>query len=233
MALPINIEELLNGNTIEWDRIELKKSWNPEEIIANAVFHKNYEKNNPIEIQIHPDKIEILSFSGPLPPIDNKILKNNGSPKPVFETDKDRIYFLSVIYIHPDAKQISPITKDDPAIDEIVDVDGLNEFLNSISVYDSVYDSDQVNDRVSAIISDVVSDIEKLKTTLIFCKIPKSRNEIMEQLKLIKHSININRHIKPLINYNWLKMTLPDKMKSKNQKYKTTKLGLALLKILT
>jgi hypothetical protein len=33
MALPINIDELLHGNTVEWDRIELKKGWNPEDII--------------------------------------------------------------------------------------------------------------------------------------------------------------------------------------------------------
>ncbi len=33
MALPINVEELLHGNTVEWDRIELKKGWNPEDII--------------------------------------------------------------------------------------------------------------------------------------------------------------------------------------------------------
>lgn len=25
MTLPINIDELLHGNTVEWDRIELKK----------------------------------------------------------------------------------------------------------------------------------------------------------------------------------------------------------------
>lgn len=46
-----------------------------EEIIPNAVFHKSYEYPNLVEIQVHPDKIEVLSFPGPLPPIDNKALK--------------------------------------------------------------------------------------------------------------------------------------------------------------
>ncbi|WP_185096056.1 hypothetical protein [Kaistella palustris] len=31
MALPINIENLLTGETVEWDRIEFKKGWNPED----------------------------------------------------------------------------------------------------------------------------------------------------------------------------------------------------------
>lgn len=46
-----------------------------EEALVNAIYHKSYERENPVEIQIHPDKIEILSFPGPMPPIDKKMLK--------------------------------------------------------------------------------------------------------------------------------------------------------------
>ncbi|MBW6482379.1 MAG: KTSC domain-containing protein [Vicingaceae bacterium] len=47
-----------------------------EEAIVNAVYHKSYERENPVEIQIHKDKIEILSFPGPMPPINQAMLKN-------------------------------------------------------------------------------------------------------------------------------------------------------------
>jgi ATP-dependent DNA helicase RecG len=30
MALPVNIEELIHGNTIEWERLEFKQGWNPD-----------------------------------------------------------------------------------------------------------------------------------------------------------------------------------------------------------
>ncbi|MDF2549344.1 MAG: ATP-dependent helicase [Chlamydiales bacterium] len=40
-----------------------------EEAIANAVYHKDYAQREPIEISIHVDRIEILSFPGPLPPL--------------------------------------------------------------------------------------------------------------------------------------------------------------------
>ncbi len=40
-----------------------------EEALTNAVYHKSYETVKPIEVQIWPDKIEILSFPGPVPPI--------------------------------------------------------------------------------------------------------------------------------------------------------------------
>ena len=41
MALPINIDELLHGNTVEWDRIELKTAWNPEDIIHSLCAFAN------------------------------------------------------------------------------------------------------------------------------------------------------------------------------------------------
>jgi len=32
MALPINIKELVHGKVVEWERLEFKAGWNPEEI---------------------------------------------------------------------------------------------------------------------------------------------------------------------------------------------------------
>ncbi len=45
-----------------------------EEAVVNAVYHKSYERESPVEIQIHKDKIEILSFPGPMPPINQAML---------------------------------------------------------------------------------------------------------------------------------------------------------------
>lgn len=46
-----------------------------EEAISNAVYHKSYAEEKPIEIQVLPDRIEILSYPGPLPPISNADLQ--------------------------------------------------------------------------------------------------------------------------------------------------------------
>jgi len=40
-----------------------------EEALANAVYHKNYEIREPIEVRVLPDAIEIISFGGPDPSI--------------------------------------------------------------------------------------------------------------------------------------------------------------------
>ena len=46
-----------------------------EEVISNAVYHKSYEDEKPIEIQVWSDKIEVLSFPGPVPPVNQQILR--------------------------------------------------------------------------------------------------------------------------------------------------------------
>jgi ATP-dependent DNA helicase RecG len=112
--------------------------------LANAVYHKNYAQREPIEIRIHTDRIEILSFPGPLPPLKiedlnkgsvqvrayrnrrigdflkelhltegrctgipkiRKAMETNGSPPPIFKTDEDHSFFLTILPIHPEASR--------------------------------------------------------------------------------------------------------------------------------
>lgn len=57
MAIPINVEDLLNKRKIESNRIE--------EAVVNALYHRDYQEREPVEITIGPQKISILSFAGP------------------------------------------------------------------------------------------------------------------------------------------------------------------------
>ncbi len=41
MALPINIDELLKGKTVEWERLDFKRGWNPEDVIRSACAFAN------------------------------------------------------------------------------------------------------------------------------------------------------------------------------------------------
>ncbi|MDR3624010.1 MAG: hypothetical protein P4L16_02585 [Chlamydiales bacterium] len=40
-ALPINVDELLKGQIVEWERLEFKKGWNPEEVIHTICAFAN------------------------------------------------------------------------------------------------------------------------------------------------------------------------------------------------
>ena len=39
-----------------------------EEALANAVYHRSYEITEPVEIRIHPNRIHIISYPGPMLP---------------------------------------------------------------------------------------------------------------------------------------------------------------------
>ena len=66
-----------------------------------------------------------------------------------------------------------------------------------------------------------VADIEK--AILSFCKKPKSRKEIHEYFNAFSKSYIKSKYLNPLLKEDKLKMTIPDKPHSKNQKY-TSKL---------
>ena len=192
-----------------------------EEALVNAYYHRSYEHQSSVEINIHPDKIEILSFPGPLPPVDNEALKKhrvvsrdyrnrrigdflkeleltegratglpkiyremerNGSPSPVFETDKDRTSFLSILPIH----------------NLFLGVDN-NDFTLSETEF-SIID---------------------------FClEKPASKSEIAAHLKLSPQSGTLKRALPKLVDNGYLEYTIPDKPNSSAQKYKVTQLAI-------
>ncbi|MDP3914650.1 MAG: KTSC domain-containing protein [Bacteroidota bacterium] len=234
-----------------------------EEALVNAVYHKSYERENPVEIQVHPDKIEILSFPGPMPPIDKKMLKmervvareyrnrklgsflkelkltegrgtglpivyrsleENGSPPPVFETDDDRNYFLCTLPVHP---LVKTILGSEEELSGDIDKQFIFKNLIEINPYLSLSVS-QTGDRDREAITNSISP--KAKQILECCSEPKTRDEIFELISLYKNTKNFQKHIKPLIDAGWLKLTLPDKLTSRAQQYFTSELGEQLMK---
>ena len=45
-----------------------------EEALVNAVYHRSYEDDRPTEVNVFKDRIEIISYPGPLPPVDQEAL---------------------------------------------------------------------------------------------------------------------------------------------------------------
>ena len=127
------------------DRAEAERYFNYpfaaiEEALSNAVYHRGYDERESIEVRVEKDRIEIVSFPGPVRSVSLEGLKSyrvsnrryrnrrigdflkelhltegrntgfkkildaleaNGSPKPEFETDEARSYFITRMYIHP------------------------------------------------------------------------------------------------------------------------------------
>jgi len=41
MALPLNISDLIHGKTVEWERLEFKQGWNPEDVLHSVCAFAN------------------------------------------------------------------------------------------------------------------------------------------------------------------------------------------------
>ncbi|MDI5886479.1 ATP-binding protein [Flavobacterium yafengii] len=242
-----------------------------EEALSNAVYHKSYEMDKPIEVQLWPDRIEILSFPGPVPPVDAQILKQNkrivardyrnrrigdllkelhltegrgtgfptirnamkenNSPEPVFETDEQSTYFLSVLQAK---EQIITAVENVP----FNNLEELSHFLNRLS--DQVNDQDKTSDskeseilkNTLARLNDQASDQavqiiesqlnDKVLAILNVLEEPKKRVEILEHIGLRNHSDNREKYLDPLVKLGWIEMTIPEKPTHKDQKYKRT-----------
>jgi len=247
-----------------------------EEAISNAVYHKGYDEESPIEIQVFPDQITILSYPGPMPPITNADLQQrrvvsrayrnrrigdflkeidltegkstgfpiirdamaaNGNPEPIFHTDKDQILFMVTLPCHPEIRGTmigtmvgTKISLADATtmLANINDIEGINKILE----YDFIDAVPAIRNRLNTIKGTMIGTMTGTKMLALIDYIVQDRKkeDILSFLGLTNKTDNFNRYIKPLIELGWLEWTIPEKPRSKRQKYKLTLKGRKLLK---
>ena len=195
-----------------------------EEAVVNAYYHRSYEHQSSVEIMIHPDKIEILSFPGPLPPVDNETLKKTrivsrdyrnrriGDFLKELNLTEGRGTGFPKIYGEMDKNgSPKPIFETD---------DQRTSFLVVLFINPSFSGYRTKNDfRLNGI------DIEEALQTLLFCNTPKSRKDILNRIGVTNHYKNYKNHIHPLIEMGYLALTIPDKPNSQAQQYFTSEKG--------
>ena len=100
------------------------------------------------------------------------------------------------------------------ATDFRVILKNVNYIMCGISVHDTAHDTthDAAHDT---------SVFSKQNLLLEFCAEPKSRDEMQAYIDVSSRSHFSKFYLKPLLASGKLEMTLPDKPKSKNQKYIT------------
>ena len=131
-----------------------------------------------------------------------RAMERNGSPEPLFETDADRTYFLTVLKVHPKLVGVKPHLLE----------------RREVGVIDGREDSREDGTESSE------------NRILKVCLHPKSRTEILTEIGLTDYDKNFERHVRPLLTAGWLEMTLPDKPTSRHQRYRTTAKGKRKLK---
>jgi len=185
-----------------------------EEALVNAVYHKSYEHESCVEINVRPDGIEILSFPGPLPPINRSRLK---SGRIVARDYRNRRIgdFLKELKLTEGRGTGIPTIRDsmtkNSSPEPIFETDDNNSFFLAILPVQREFLDLKLSDY----------QIEILR----FCSVPRTKRELLEHIGLGSHYDNFERHVSPLIEAGYLDLVYPHIPRTPKQKYSTSTKG--------
>ncbi|MEW5806140.1 MAG: Fic family protein [Acidobacteriota bacterium] len=89
--------------------------------------------------------------------------------------------------------------------------------------------ADQISAQVTGQVSGQVTG-QVAEQVLRFCQTPRKASEIQELLGLRHRETFTNNYLRPLLEKGWLERTIPDKPRSRLQKYRLTQDGEVALK---
>lgn len=190
------------------------------EAIYNAIVHKDYESSNPIQIRVYDDKIRIWNACRLPDGWDVKKLTGEHSSEPYnpdiaaafFRTGRieswgrgiEKIFTTCRNAVVPDPIYVVEQTglwiefpfsqKYKTALEKIIDSTG----------HDTGHDTEQVKRLLS------LMDIDR----------EYSRAELMDELAMKHRETFSENYLKPAIRLGYIEMTISDKPKSKNQRYR-------------
>ena len=196
------------------------------EIILNALIHRDYSNHtvsSPVRIMFFADRIEIENPGGLYGRATLDSLGKFGADTrnpaiaaalEVMISTENRFSGIPTIRYEMDAAGLP-----EPVFESFrgtfrVTLYNHAKFNENVRYYESAHiNKGRVKERS-------VSDYDSLAQRLLsFCKLPRGRDELAKELNLSSISYMMSRYINPLIESGRLRMTIPNKPKSRNQKY--------------
>lgn len=214
---------IINDEGIRVDRTEYPMKA-VREILLNALIHRDYSihtDNSPIRVILYNDRFEVENPGGLYGRITiddlGKVSADTRNPfiaggLEVLIDTENRFSGIPTIRDEMKAAGLPPaLFESSRGVFRATLFNGQKPelyLLNDISK-----DRNRGRDRGRVKMKDKTAEI------LSFCSIPRSREEIADYLDMYSTYYIVTRFITPLVEVGRLKMTLPDKPKSKNQKY--------------
>lgn len=197
--------------------VEMMDSKALKEAVINAMVHSDYTLTTTPIIELYSDRIEITSGGGlPQGLSQEEFLEGVTAPR-----NKE------LIRVFKDVDLIENIGSGVLRILDAYDKSCfkfMDHFLRVSFKYKEnpfKYNTEQVKPNKITEQDKPNKKEDKINLILEFCREPKSVKEIMEYIGLKHRPTFVYDYLNPLLEKNKLQMTLPDKPKSRNQKYIT------------
>jgi len=188
-----------------------------KEAFINAIVHTDYSREVPPVVEIFSDRLTITSYGGLPPGLSRenffrcRSMPRNRELMRVFH-DVDLVEQLgSGMSRIMEVYDQSIFTFEDNFL--IVTFPFAEGFMlnNGATTQDGTQDSTQVTTQ------------DKINRILEFCSVPRSRDEMQQHIGMATREYFRKNILKPLLDSGQLKMTIPDKPNSRNQRYITDK----------
>jgi len=153
-----------------------------------------------------------------------KVMERNGSPKPIFETDDQNVYFLAIL-----PKRVDEFTNRATNVVNDSNINNLGDFIKYINTFTNPA-TNVVKKQYLKILDNELHN-KVIDLLLLLVNKPMSKPEILEKLGLSNQTFNRRKYIDPLVELNWIEKRFPDKTSSPKQVYKITNLGATILEI--
>jgi ATP-dependent DNA helicase RecG len=232
------------------DQAEAERYWNVpyaalEEALVNAVFHRSYEEREPIEIQITPDEVTILSFPGPDATISMEDLRMGrgvarryrnrriGEFLKELELSEGRGTGIPKILqsmrgngspeaaLETDANRTSFLVRlplrPAPKVEIAVSIEGSSKIGATLG-------EAKVAPKVDPVVLGRMT-VSVVRTILSLCQEARRPSELSQLLDIRDRMLLLYGHLGPLMAQGWLARTQPWSPQSPTQRYHITRAG--------
>jgi ATP-dependent DNA helicase RecG len=188
------------------------------EAVVNALAHRDYRSTANVQVYIFQDRVEIVSPGGlPAGMTEDDLGKKSIPRNPLLF---GILYRMNVVeHIGSGIKRIHEACKDygvDAPTMQVEDSWVTVVFQRSAAEKRAT-DQDTMQGTMQG-----TMQVTREKEIVLFCQTPKSRKEIQDYIKISNRDYFRKQILNPLIKKGLLKLTIPEKPNSPNQKYFAT-----------
>lgn len=185
------------------------------EAVLNALIHRDYShytEGTPIQLNFYTDRLEIHSPGGLY---GRMTVEDLGKSRP--DLRNPALATMSEFLLKTENRYsgIPTIRREmkEAGLPEPVFMNQRNEFI--VILYNSQHSEPEDKMKIQK---------ESAKDLLEFCKEPRTRQEIADYLGIGTVFYAMKNYVQPLVDKKKLDLTIPDKPKSRNQKFVTKKI---------